>query len=116
MQKLLILGVLFGIGVGCQPGNREVVVTRDQFGEAWPLEVNSAKIVCDDDSEAAYLRLGRRLYGLNAAAVANGAAAASEVVRQIPVDPKRPQVGSSPADPAPLAEACDPAPGNVAAH
>ena len=107
MWTLLVLGVLLGISGGCQPGDREVVVTRDQLGEAWPLEVNSARVICDDQNGAAYLRLGRRLYGLNAAAEATGATPASQVARQIPVDPKRPVTGSGPADPALLAEACD---------
>lgn len=113
MRKLLTLGALLAALSGCQPGGREIVVTRDQFGDAWPLQVNSAKVVCAEDGDATYVRVGRRLYGLNEAA--DAAPPASEIVRQIPVDPKNPQVGAWPADPAPLLAACDSAPGDVAA-
>lgn len=116
MRKLLVLTGILGVVAGCQPAEVEVVVTRDQFGDAWPLQVNSAKVLCAGAGEAAYLRLGRKLYGLNAAAEAEGLPSANEVVRQIPVDPANPAVGSWPADLAPLAEACDRAPGNVASR
>ena len=115
MWKLLVIAVLAGVWLGCQPGSHEVVVTREQFGEAWPLEVNSAKVVCSQGAEVVYVRLGRKLYGLNEAAEAEGYPSITEVVRQIPVDPRRPQIGSWPADPAPLAAVCDNAPGSVAA-
>jgi len=112
MRMLLTLGTLLFLLAGCQPGEREVVVTRDQFGEAWPLQVNSAKVVCSNDGESMYVRIGRKLYGLNADAEA--APPVSEVVRKIPVDPRRPDVGAWPADPAPLLEVCDPPPADVA--
>ena len=112
MWKLLTLSALLTVIAGCQPGGREVVVTRAQYGEAWPLEVNSAKVVCADAGDAAYVRIGRRLYGLNEAA--DAAPPVSEVVRQIPVDPKNPRVGAWPADPTPLLEVCESAPGDVA--
>jgi hypothetical protein len=59
-----------------------------------------------------YVRIGRKLYGLNAEAEA--APPVSEVVRQIPVDPRQPDVGGWPADPAPLLDVCNPAPADVA--
>ncbi len=111
MRKLLTLGALLAFAAGCQPGAREVVMTRDQFGDAWPLQVNSAKVVCSDGSDAVYLRIGRKLYGLNAEA--DAAPPVSGVLRQIPVDPKRPDIGAWPADPTPLLAACDGAPGEV---
>lgn len=118
MRKLLVLAALAAVPAGawlaCQPGDREVVVTREQFGDAWPLEVNSAKVVCTADAEAAYVRLGRKLYGFDEAAESEGYPSIQEVVRQVPVDPERPEVGSWPADPRPLAEACDTPPGDVA--
>ena len=112
MQMLLTLCAVLILMAGCQPSGREVIVTRDQFGEAWPLQVNSAKVVCAEEGEPIYLRIGRKLYGLNAEA--QEAPPVSEVVRQIPVDPRRPNVGAWPADPTPLLDACDAAPGNVA--
>ena len=72
----------------------------------------SISLVCADAGDAAYVRIGRRLYGLNEAA--DAAPPVSEVVRQIPVDPKDPGVGAWPADPTPLLEACESAPGGVA--
>ena len=117
MRKLLTLCTLFTLIAplaGCQPGGREVVVTRDQFGDAWPLQVNSAKVVCSDDDEAAYVRIGRKLYGLNADA--GDVPPVTEVVRQIPVNPREPGMGAWPADPAPLLAACEDPPGDVASR
>ena len=116
MRKPLILGLVIGVLSGCQPSGREVVVTREQFGDDWPLQVNSAKVLCASAGDAAYLRLGRKLYALNAAAEARGVPSAKQMVRQIPVDPRNPKMGSWPANPAPLADACDSVPGNVAAR
>ena len=114
MRKLLTLCALFGLVAGCQPGGREVVVTRDQLGDAWPLEVNSAKVVCSDEGDATHVRIGRKLYGLSAEAA--DAPPVTEIVRQIPVNPREPAAGASPADPAPLLAACDDPPGDVASR
>lgn len=114
MRKLLTVGALIALAAGCQPGRREVVVTRDQLGEAWPLQVNSAKVVCSAEGGATHVRIGRRLYGLGEAA--DGAPPVSEVMRQIPLDPRRPEMGARPADPTPLLAACDEAPGDMASR
>jgi len=114
MRKLLALCALFAFAVGCQPSGREVVVTREQFGDEWPLQVNSAKVVCPTAGNATYVRIGRKLYGVNAEAT--DAPPVTEVVRQIPVDPREPAIGAWPADPTPLLAACDAAPGNVASR
>ena len=92
MRKPLVLGLVIGVLSGCQPSGREVVVTREQFGDDWPLQVNSAKVLCASEGDAAYLRLGRKLYALNAAAEARGVPSAKQMVRQIPVDPRNPRI------------------------
>lgn len=84
----------------------EVVVTRDQFGEAWPLAVNSARVVCGE-GRGARLELGVETYALDEASRAAGYPDAREVARQIPVDPSRPEIGSWPADIEPLRAVCD---------
>ena len=53
---LIALGVLISLGAGCS--DPEVVVTRRQFGADWPLEVNSANVICAEDGNVAILRLG----------------------------------------------------------
>ena len=70
------LGLL--VGAGCS-GDHEVVVTREQFGAAWPLAVNSAVVVCRDHGQAALLRLGVEEFALTEAARAQGYRDASEI-------------------------------------
>ena len=114
MRKLLArltLVALVAPALGCQPSGHEVVVTRDQLGEAWPLQVNSAKVLCSGD--ATYVRVGRRLYGVSPEA---DAPPVSEIARQIPVDPRQPELGAWPADTAPLLEVCEGVPGDVASR
>ena len=57
---------------GCASGEHEVVVTREQFGKNWPLEVNSAVVVCSTDASGTVLKLGQRLYALDEAARSGG--------------------------------------------
>ena len=97
MRTLLILTALVGLTLACAPGpDDEIVVTRDQLGSDWPLQVNSARISCSDDG--AVLRLGQKRYALDAAALASGLPDAREVAARR---------AGTPADLAPLLEACD---------
>ena len=105
MRRLLLIGCLAVLSGGCS--EREVVVTREQFGEAWPLAVNSARIECSEDGSVAVLRLGSSRYALNEAARARGHADALEVAREVPVDSTRPELGSFPADMSPLRGVCE---------
>jgi hypothetical protein len=68
--------VLAAAGCGADP---EVVVTREQFGDDWPLAVNSAVVVCRDRGEAALLRLGVEEFALTDAARAQGYRDAREI-------------------------------------
>ncbi len=67
------------LAAGCV--DRGVVVTRDQFGDAWPLTVNSARVECAD-SGAAVLRIGSRRYALNEAAEGEGVSDPREVLTE----------------------------------
>lgn len=68
----LALVLALAASAGCSPAEREVVVTRDQFGERWPLEVNSAVVVCAGDEAGAVLKVGMQRYALDEAARARG--------------------------------------------
>ena len=68
MRRAPISATLATVLLGCAAGEREVVVTREQLGESWPLEVNSAKVVCARGGELALLKLGTRRYALNPSA------------------------------------------------
>ncbi|MBW2270404.1 MAG: DUF2511 domain-containing protein [Deltaproteobacteria bacterium] len=105
MRTLSILTAVCCLALGCTPENEaEIVVTRDQLGAEWPLEVNSARLRCSD--EGAVLRLGQKRYALDAAALAQGLSDAREVAIQRP-DPADPDHASVPADLTPLLEACN---------
>jgi hypothetical protein len=77
MRRSLLAVSLLGFAAGC--GDPEVIVTREQFGDEWPLGVNSAVVVCAEGGEAAVLKVGVRRYALNEAARALGHPDASEV-------------------------------------
>ena len=104
MRSSILLAAAAAVALGCS--DPEVVVTRDQFGEAWPLEVNSARVVCGE-SRGARLELGVETYALDATARAAGYPDAREVARQLPVDPTHPEIGTWPADVEPLRAVCD---------
>lgn len=106
MRNHLVLAAVAGAALACsQAGDSEVIVTREHFGEAWPLEVNSARVECSE-AGGKVLRLGPRRYALDEAARAQGLPDATDVARRQP-DPEDPAHGSVPADLRPLAEACD---------
>lgn len=105
MRRLPLLAALGVLTAACSPvHDRQVVVTREQFGEEWPLAVNSAEVVCSDADHMALLKLGTKLYALDAVARARGYPDAAEVRRR----------GAS-ADPAVLRAACDTTAADVAA-
>jgi hypothetical protein len=72
MRPALVGLVAAALALGCSGGGREVVVTRDQFQQDWPLTVNSAVVICRDGSDVVLLKLGPRRYGLSEAARAAG--------------------------------------------
>lgn len=76
MRRILLLLPLLGFA-GC--GDPEVIVTREEFGDEWPLAVNSAVVVCAEGGSAAVLKMGVRRYALNDAARGLGHPDASEV-------------------------------------
>lgn len=93
------------LALACSPGpEREIVVTRDQIGSDWPLQVSSARVSCDESG--AVLRIGQKRYALDEAALASGLPDAREVAVQRP-HPDDPAHTSVPADLAPLRAACD---------
>lgn len=94
---------------GCGGAEREVVLTREQLGEDWPLQVNSATVLCSEEG-GAVVKVGPSRYALDEAAAARGLPPAREIVRDIPVDPQRPEIGAWPADTEPLRAACDTTP------
>lgn len=105
MRTLLILTALSCLSMGCAPRSaEEIVVTRDQLGADWPLQVNSARLTCSE--AGAVLRLGQKRYALDAAALATGLPDAREIAARRP-DPRYPESEGAPADLAPLLEACD---------
>lgn len=104
MRRIALLIAAAAV-LGCG-GDNEVVVTRDQFGDSWPLVVNSAKVLCQD-SGAAVLKVGSQRYALDQAGVDRGLPHAREIVAQLPVDPNRPEIGSWPADTEPLRAVCE---------
>ena len=77
---LIASSILIAAGVGCS--DAEVVVTRRQFGAEWPLEVNSASVICAEDGDVAILRLGAKRYALNEAARSRGHPGPEEVLRE----------------------------------
>ena len=84
--------LLAALAAGCV--DRGVVVTRDQFGDDWPLAVNSARVECEE-AGAVVLRLGSRRFALNEAAANQG-------------HPEPAEVLAEGADPSPLLSACAP--------
>jgi hypothetical protein len=105
MRTLSILTAACCLALACAPrGEQEIVVTRDQLGARWPLQVNSARVICSD--EGAVLRLGQKRYALDETALAQGLPDAREVAARRP-HPQDPERASVPADLAPLLEACD---------
>jgi len=98
MNRLLLAFSGLVVISGC--GAPEVIVTRDQFGDDWPLSVNSAVVVCEEQGTAPVLKVGVKRYALNAAARARGYPDVSEIV-ETTADPERlgsvctPQVASN---------------------
>ena len=105
MRLHLVLAALACAALGCPGGgDSEVIVTREHFGDAWPLEVGSARVECSE-AGGTVLRLGTQRYALDDAARAQGLPDASEVARREP-DPEDPAYETLPADLTPLREAC----------
>lgn len=105
MRKLFFLTAICSLVLACgSQGTREVVVTRDQLGSEWPLQVNSARLTCSD--EGTVLRLGQKRYALDPAARAQGLPDAAEIAARRP-DPRDPGGATLPADLAPLRDACN---------
>jgi hypothetical protein len=74
---------------------RRRIVTRDQFGERWPLAMNSAVVECSRDGSIAVLKVGRKRYALNDKARERGLPDAREVSRIVPVHTGRPERGTA---------------------
>ena len=105
MRTLLRLAAASCLALGCAPSDGdEIVVTREQLGRDWPLEVNSAFIHCGDDG--AVLRLGIARYALDEHALAQGLPDAREVAARRP-HPQDPEHSTVAADLAPLRAACN---------
>jgi hypothetical protein len=68
----LAAAALVGALPACSGDGHEVVVTREQFAERWPLEVNSAVVVCPGGEHGSLLKIGTRRYALDDAALAQG--------------------------------------------
>jgi hypothetical protein len=79
MSKLLFVVSLLAFASGC--GDPEIIVTRAQFGEDWPLTLNSAVVVCADEGATPLLKVGVKRYALNEAARARGYPEATEFAR-----------------------------------
>ncbi len=77
---------------------RRTIVTRDQFGERWPLEVNSAVVECSRDGAVAVLKVGTKRYALNDKARERGLPDAREVSRIVLIHSGRPEGGTAFAD------------------
>ena len=91
--------------LACVPaGDEEIAVTREQLGDEWPLQVNSALVSCG--ASGVVLRLGAKRYALDERALASGLPDAREVVAMRP-NPDDPDHSQAPADLAPLRAACD---------
>lgn len=110
MRHVFLLAVATAAVLACGGGGREVVVTRDQLGDSWPLAVNSAIVVCGGES-GVELKLGPQRYALDEVALARGLPDAKEIAAEIPVDRKRPEIGTWPGNVGALRSACE----NVAA-
>ena len=98
--RRLFVGLLtlLAVAAGCTPeGTREVVVTRDQLGTAWTLQVNSATVVCSE-AEGAVLKVGTKRYALNDKARERGLPDAREVSRIVLIHSGRPEGGTAFAD------------------
>lgn len=80
MGKILLATSLLGLAVACS--DPEVIVTRDQFGDEWPLTVNSAVVVCAENGETPLLKVGVRRYALNEAGRARGYPDAAEIAAE----------------------------------
>jgi len=80
MKRLLLMVSVLTFASAC--GDPEVIVTRDQFGEDWPLTLNSAVVVCADEGATPLLKVGVKRYALNEAARARGYPEATEVARE----------------------------------
>ena len=105
MRRLFVLTIRAALGLGCGAGGeREVVLTRADLGDDWPLAVNSATVLCSDEGSAVP-KLGPRRYALDD--TTDRYPHAREVARAIPVDPNNPDIGAWPADTEPLRAICD---------
>jgi hypothetical protein len=80
MRKLLLVISVLACASGCS--DPEVIVTRDQFGDDWPLTLNSAVVVCADEGATPLLKVGVKRYALNEAARARGYPEATELARE----------------------------------
>ncbi len=110
MRVLLVGSACALLGLACAlEAEREVVLTRDQLGPDWPLQVNSATVLCSDEG-GAVLKVGTRRYALDEDASSRGYPPAREIAIELPVDPMHPEIGSWPADTEPLRAACDKTP------
>lgn len=105
-KRFVALALSTAAAVACGPRSHEVVVTRDQVGDAWPLEVNSATVICGGAS-GTELKLGPERYALDDAALARGLPDAKQVAAEIPVDRTRPEIGTWPGNVSVLRSACD---------
>ena len=106
MRQVFLLAIATAATLACGAGGREVVVTRAQLGDSWPLAVNSATVVCGGDA-GVELKLGPRRYALDEVTLARGLPDAMEVAAEIPVDRKRPEIGTWPGDVKVLRGACE---------
>ena len=106
MRSHLALAAVVCTALGCsQAGDADVIVTREHFGDSWPLEVNSARVECSE-AGGTVLRLGPKRYALDETAREKGLPDATEVAARLP-DPEDPAHGTVVADLAPLREACE---------
>ena len=99
LRVALAIAVGVGSTLACNIGvERRIIVTRDQFGERWPLAVNSAVVECSRDGSVAVLKVGTKRYALNDKARERGLPDAREVSRIVLIHSGRPEGGTAFAD------------------
>ena len=82
-RSLLVTALLLASLPGCtgpDAAGANLVVTRDQLGDDWPLTVASGVIGCDRDNRLVTINVEGTTYSLNGTAMAPGPYGALETI------------------------------------
>ncbi len=107
IRSIVAIAVTIGSTLACGIDiERRTIVTRDQFGDQWPLAINSAVVECSRDGSVAILKVGSKRYALNDRARALGFPDARELSPVVPSQRRRSESGTSVVDTDELGTIC----------